>query len=199
MSSCIISVILLAAGESKRMGKPKLLLPFGSSTILEQAIGNLLNSRVDEVIVVVGYKAQEMIREIAGRPVKVAINPVYRQGISTSIVKGLSLADNRAGAVMLALADQPLIDSETINRLIEAFLSHAKGIVIPTHQGRRGHPVIFSAKYKEQLLGLKGDVGGRQIIEEHPDDIFEVVVSSQGINIDIDTMKDYHYHVNQST
>ena len=192
----MVSAILLAAGESKRMGEPKLLLPFGSSTILEQAIDNLLNSRVDELIVVVGDRAQEMIKRIANRPVKVIINPVYHEGMSTSIVRGLSLIDNRALAVMLVLADQPLIDSETINRLVEAFFSHDKGIVIPAYKGRRGHPIIFSTKYKGKLLGLKGDVGGRQIISEHPDDILEVAVNSQSINIDIDTMDNYHSYVN---
>ncbi len=192
----MVSAILLAAGESKRMGKPKLLLPFGSSTILEQAIDNLLNSRVDDVIVVVGDRAQEIIQRIASRPVKVAINPVYHEGMGTSIVRGVSLVDDRALAVMLVLADQPLIDSETINKLIAAFLSHDKGIVIPAYKGRRGHPIIFSATYKKELLGLKGDEGGRQIIRKHPDDILEVVVNSQSINIDIDTMDNYHSHVN---
>ena len=192
----MVSAILLAAGESKRMGEPKLLLPFGNSTILEQAVDNLLNSRVDEVIVVLGDRAQEMIKRIANRPVKVAINPVYHEGMGTSIVSGLSLIDNKALAVMLVLADQPLIDSETINKLIEAFFSHDKGIVIPAYKGRRGHPIIFSTKYKEELLGLKGDTGGRQIIREYPDDILEVAVNSQSINIDIDTVNNYQSYVN---
>jgi len=189
VSLVMVSAILLAAGESKRMGEPKLLLPFGNSTVLEQAIDNLLNSRVGEVIVVVGDRAQELI---GNRPVKVAINPAYREGMSTSIVTGLNLIDDSTRAVMLALADQPLVDSQTINKLIEAFISHDKGIVIPAYKGRRGHPVIFSTKYKEELLGLVGDIGGRQIIEEHPEDVLELAVDSQGINVDIDTKDDYH-------
>lgn len=193
----MISAIFLAAGESKRMGKPKLLLPFGSSTILEQAIDNLLNSRVDEVIVIVGDRAQKMIDKIASRPVKIAINPLYHEGMGTSIVKGLSLINDKSQAVMLVLADQPLIDSATINKLIETFLSHDKGIVIPAYQGRRGHPIIFSIKYREALLRLRGDVGGRQIIKEHPDDILEVAVNSQGVNVDIDTIDNYHSNINQ--
>jgi len=196
MSKSMVSAILLAAGESKRMGLPKLLLPFGNSTILEQAVDNLLNSKVDEVIVVVGHKAQEIIKRLADRPVKIALNPAYHEGMGTSIVRGLSLVDNSARAVMLVLADQPLIDSETINKLIEAFFSHNKGVVIPVYQGRRGHPVIFAARYQEALLRLEGDVGGREIVKEHPDDILEVVVDSQGINIDIDDIDNYHSYVN---
>ncbi len=194
----MVSAIFLAAGESKRMGKPKLLLPFNNSTILEQAVDNLLNSRVDEVIVVVGNRAREMIEKLAKRPVKIAVNPAYREGMSTSIARGLSLVDRKTLAIMLVLADQPLIDKETINKLIETFLSHDKGIAIPAYQGKRGHPIIFSAKYKKELLELKGDVGGRQIIREHPDDVLEVAVNSPSINIDIDTIDNYHSYIGQS-
>ncbi|MGA7677207.1 MAG: NTP transferase domain-containing protein, partial [Dehalococcoidia bacterium] len=87
----MVSAILLAAGQSKRMGKLKQLMPFGQSTIVEQAVDNLLGSAVDEVIVVVGYKAEDVIKAIAAKPVKVAINPDYEQGMSTSIMAGLNL------------------------------------------------------------------------------------------------------------
>ncbi len=193
----MISAILLAAGESKRMGQPKLLLPFGNRTILEQTVDNLLNSRLDEVIVVVGHKAQELTLKLTNRPVKVVLNPVYHEGMGSSIAKGLSLVDDSCRAVMLVLADQPLIDSKTINLLIEAFLSHDKGIVVPVCRGRRGHPVIFTTKYRRRLQSLVGDIGGRQIIEEHEDDTFEVVIDSGSINIDIDTMNDYRSHINR--
>jgi len=191
----MVSVILLAAGESKRMGKPKLLMPFGRSTILETNIDNLLNSMAGEVIVVLGHRAEEAIPKIAAKPVKIAINPVYHQGMSTSIAAGLKQIDDRAEAVMLVLADQPFVDNRVVNRLIEQFYAHNKGIVIPIHQGRRGHPVIFAIKYKAELRRLRGDVGGREVIEKHPDDILEVAVDSPGINIDIDTVSDYHSHI----
>ncbi len=191
----MVSAILLAAGESKRLRMPKLLLPFGKSTILEQTIDNLLDSMVDEVIVVLGHKSEEMMRKLANRPVKIAINPIYHQGMSTSIAKGLSLVNNRAQAIMVALADQPLINSQTINRLIEESLSYDKGIVIPAYQAERGHPVIFASKYKEELLGLKGDIGGKQTIKQHPDDTLEVIADSKAITMDINTINDYYTHL----
>lgn len=190
--SNMVSAILLAAGAAKRMGKLKQLMPLGNSTIVEQSIDNLLNSRVSEVIVVLGYRAEEMTKAIANRPVKIVVNPIYHQGMGTSIVTGLSLVDKRAEAVMLALADQPFIDGKTINRLIEEFFNRNKGIAIPVHKGRRGHPIIFSMKYKGELLDSRGDIGGRQIIREHPNDILEVTVDTPSINIDIDSMDDYH-------
>jgi molybdenum cofactor cytidylyltransferase len=187
----MISAIILAAGESKRMGEPKQLMPFGQSTILEKAIDNLLSSAVNEIIVVLGYKAEEVLKTIATKPVKIAINPDYKQGMSTSIIAGLSLIARQAQAVMLALGDQPLVDSQTINQLIEEFYNHDKGIVVPTYHGKRGHPVIFAIKYKQKLLELTGDIGGREVIKDHPDDILEVAVDSESVISDIDTINDY--------
>ncbi len=185
----LISVIILAAGESKRMGKPKQLMPLGRTSILAQTIDNYLNSEVNEVIVVLGHRAEEAKRLIAARLVKLAINPNYQQGMSTSIIAGLNMVDSRARAVVIALGDQPFIDSQTLNRLIDEFYNHDKGIVIPVYRGRRGHPVIFAIRYKGELLGLKGNIGGRQIISDHPEDVLEVAVNCEGIYIDIDTNK----------
>ena len=187
----MVSAILLAAGQSKRMGEPKQLMPFGQSTILEQATDNLLNSAVDEVIVVLGYRAEEMKKTIAAKPVKIVINPNYQQGMSTSITAGLNLIDSQAQAVMLALGDQPSVNSQIINRLIEEFYHHDKGIVLPTYHGKRGHPTIFAIKYKPELLKLTGDVGAREIIKDHPQDILEVVADSESVISDIDTKSDY--------
>jgi len=187
-SSAMVSAILLAAGEAKRMGKLKQLMPLGSSTMVEQTIDNLLASRVSEVIVVLGYKAEEVMKRIASKPVKITVNPMYSQGMGTSIAAGLKLVDSRAVAVMLALGDQPFVDSPTIDRLIEEFRLMTKGIAIPAYRGRRGHPIIFSIKYKAQLSVLTSDIGGREIIKEHPEDVLEVAVDCEGIIIDIDTL-----------
>jgi len=184
----MVSAILLAAGEARRMGKLKQLMPLGKTTIVEQTIDNLSSSKVSEVIVVLGHRAEEIMKRIAGRPIKMVINPLYRQGMSTSIAAGLTFIDSRAQAVMLALGDQPFVDGPTINRLIKEFEAHDKGIAIPTYKGKRGHPLIFSIKYKAQLSGLKGDIGGREIIKHHPEDILEVAVDCEGIVIDVDTM-----------
>jgi molybdenum cofactor cytidylyltransferase len=187
----MISAILLAAGESKRMGKPKQLMPWGKSTILTQAIDNLKSSAVDEIIVVLGYRAEEITKTIATKPVEIAISPNYKQGMSAAIIAGLNLVASQSQAVMLALGDQPLVDSQTINRLIDEFYNHDKGIVIPTYHGKRGHPVIFAIKYKPELLELKGDIGGREIIKNHPDDTLEVAADSEGVISDIDNRSDY--------
>ena len=191
MANVVISAILLAAGESRRMGSPKLLLPFKNSTILEQAVDNLLSSTVDEVIVVVGHKAEEMSKKLADRPVKLVLNPDFHKGMSTSIVKGLGMVDENAHAIMLVLADQPLIPVETINALIGAFLHSEQGIVVPVYQGKRGHPVIFDSRYRGKLQILRGDRGGKEIIDEYSHDVLELPVTSSGIHVDIDTPDNY--------
>lgn len=188
----MVSAILLAAGESQRMGRPKQLLPFGSSTILGKTIDNLLSSRADEVIVVLGTRAGAMKQVIAGRQVKVVVNPDYRKGMSASLIAGLERVDSKAQWVMVALADQPLIDKDTYNRLIEGTLGCDMGIILPTYRSKRGNPVIFSIKYKDELLGLEGDLGGREILRKHPDDILEVAVGSEGVTIDINNLDDYY-------
>jgi molybdenum cofactor cytidylyltransferase len=186
-----VSAILLAAGESDRMGKPKQLLPFGQSTIVESIIDNLLNSTVSETIVVLGYRDKEVRKTIAGKPVKIAINPDYPQGMSTSIIAGLQQIDKRARAVLIALGDQPFVDSQIINSLVEAFVAHKRGMIVPIYQGRRGNPVIFAIRYKGELLNLKGDIGGREIIKRHPADVLEVAVNCEGVLLDIDTTENY--------
>lgn len=182
-----VSAILLAAGRSSRMGKLKQLMPLGDSTILEQTLDNLLGSKAAEVIVVLGHKAEEITKRLSGRPVKLVVNPLYRKGMGTSIAAGLKFVDSQAEAVMLVLGDQPYVDSPTIDRLIDAFSSSKKGLIIPTHKGQRGHPLIFARNYKAQLSKLTGDIGGREIIRENPKDILEVSVDGEGILIDIDT------------
>ena len=187
MAAAPVSAILLAAGKSSRMGKLKQLMPLGESTILGQTLDNLLGSKATEVIVVLGYKAEEVVKRLSGKPVKVVVNPLYRKGMGTSIAAGLKFVDSQAQAVMLVMGDQPYVDSPTIDRLIDAFSSDKKGIAIPIYEKQRGHPLIFALKYQAQLSHLSGDIGGREIIKQHPEDVLEVPVDCEGIVIDIDT------------
>ena len=190
--AAFVSAVLLGAGKSERMGRPKLLLPFDGDTILGRTVDNLLGSRVDEVILVLGAGASEKQKAIAGRPLRVVVNRDYRRGMSTSLITGLKLVDARAQRVMVALSDQPLVDSETYSRLAEASLGSDKGIVLPVYRGARGNPIVFSMGYREELLGLSGDIGGREVVARHPDDVLEVAVNSEGVIININTMADYY-------
>jgi molybdenum cofactor cytidylyltransferase len=189
--SVMVSAIILAAGEAKRMGKLKQLLPLGQSTILEKTIENVVSSRVNETIVVLGYQAEKIIPKINSAPVKIIVNPLYQDGMSTSIITGLMAVGAETDAIMLILADQPFIDSQVINHMLDEYKSHNKGIVVPVHRGQRGHPVIISLRYKSELLNLKGDIGAREVIPRHSEDVHEVKFGSPGITVDIDTEEDY--------
>ncbi len=187
----MISAVLLAAGESKRMGQPKQLLPLGNKTLVEHALDNLLASRVGEVILVTGNQAENVVKKVGTRPVKVILNPDYRQGMSTSLKQGMTSIDKDAAAVMVVLADQPFIDAALINRLIDEFTRRSKGIIVPVFKGKRGHPIIFAIKYRNELLELQGDAGAKSLLERHPGDVLEVPVASEHIHVDIDDMESY--------
>jgi len=186
-----ISAILLGAGESKRMGANKLLLPWGKKIVLTHCVDTLLQSIVKEVIVVIGDRTKVIENQLRGRKVKVVINPQYRKGMSTSIQKGIRAVDPNSHGILIALGDMPFLVSRTVNSLIRAF-SQGKGtIVVPSFRGRKGHPVIFHRRYKKELLQLKEDVGGKAIIERHPEEVRLVQIRSEGVVKDIDTWKDY--------
>jgi len=186
-----VSALLLAAGESQRMGRLKQLLPLGGSTLIEVALENLLRSRLQEVIVVLGFGAEEIRPRVEAKGVRVAVNPRYKEGMASSLRVGLDALDPRAEGILVALADQPFIPPEVIDRLIEAFQGTSKGIVVPTFQGRRGHPVIFHRRYMEELRSLSGDQGGRELLHRNPEDLLEVEVDCPGVITDIDTLEDY--------
>ncbi len=187
----MISAIILAAGGSKRMGEPKLLLPWGEATILERVVENVLGSGVDEVVVVLGHRAGEMEARIAGQAVKRTVNANYQGGMSTSLICGLGPVDARCRAVMVVLGDQPSITSEFMRALLAAFSRGNKGIALPVFQGRRGHPVIFDIKYRDELMALRGDVGAKGVIDAHPDDILAVEVEDDMALRDINNPRDY--------
>lgn len=191
-SSPFISALLLAAGRGERMGGAKQLLPLGTKRMIEVSLGNLLASHVDEVIVVLGFAAAEIRPFVQGKErVRVVINPQFEQGMSNSIQCGLQALDPRCTGVLIALADQPFIPADVINMLIERLATGKKGIVLPVYHGQRGHPVILSRQYERELLALRGDTGGKEIVRNHPEDCLEVEVDARGVVVDIDTPEDY--------
>ena len=186
-----ISAILLGAGESKRMRVDKLSLPWGRKTVLEHCFETLWRSKVEEVTIVLGVRNKEIKNLFKEPRVKIIVNPHSEKGMSTSIRKGLQAIHSGSHGILIALGDQPFLKTRTIDALIRAFDQGKKGIIIPFFRGRMGHPVIFHRKYKKELLNLKGDVGGRSIIERHPQDVRRVSIKSEGVVKDIDTWQDY--------
>ena len=187
-----ISALLLAAGMGERMGGVKQLLPLGTKRMIEVSLGNLLASRVDEVVVVLGFAVDEIRPFVhAEHRVKIVTNKHFEKGMSASIWAGMQALDPRCTGVLIALADQPFIPAEVIDQLIERFGAGEQGIVLPVYRGQRGHPVILSRQYERELLALRGDAGGREIVRNHTEDCLEVEVDVSGVVMDIDAPEDY--------
>ena len=187
----LVSAILLAAGKSERMGQNKLLLPFGGRTVIQCTLDSLIASRAGEVIVVLGSKAQEINQSIGGRRALVVLNPNYAKGMSTSLITGLGMVNSQARFVMVALGDQPLITPRVYNQLIEASLGSDKGIILPVYKGERGNPIVISTRYCAEMLKQTGDVGGRELLKAHPEDVLEVLVDCEGVVVNINTQEEY--------
>jgi molybdenum cofactor cytidylyltransferase len=187
----MICAIILAAGESKRMGKPKLLLPYGGKTIIETVIGNVVRSKVDKTLLVLGSDWHKIAEKIRKSQVSVTINPHYKRGMFSSVLHGLHMLPEKAQAVVMVLADQPGVPTSVIDSLIRAFQKYRKGIVLPIYKNERGHPVLIDLKYRKEIKKINLEKGLRELIYSHLEDIQEVKVSTPSILKDIDDRKDY--------
>ena len=190
-----VAGLLLAAGSSTRMGQPKQLLSVGGQTLLRKVLGEALNSDLDKVVLVLGYRAEE-IRKRLGRVVgdprlAVVENSGYEKGISSSIIVGLSTIQESHGHVMILLGDMPFIDSGLVNHLIRRYLDSGSPLGAIKKGTRRSHPVIFSHRLYHELLALKGDRGARELFRKYSD--LACLVEPEGFfdDRDIDTPEDF--------
>lgn len=193
----MISAIVLAAGQSTRMGaENKLLLPFRGSTLIEGVVDVVTASRAGETIVVLGHEADRLRPLLAEKPVTLVDNPDYREGMSSSVRAGLGSLSPGATGAMICLTDQPLLEPEDLDRLMAALESQSggepKSIVVPVFQGQRGNPVLFSLRHRDEVMAARGPVGGcKGIVKSHPEAVLRVEMGNDHILRDIDTPGDY--------
>ena len=187
----MIWAMILAAGESKRMGKPKLLLPFGEKTMIETIIDRVIQSKAERILVVLGSNREKIEKKIGNLPLEIAVNPDFKEGMLSSVQRGLEVLPEEAQAVLVFLGDQPSIPSEVIDSVIDAFRKTGKGIVLPVYKGERGHPVLIDMKYRHDVKNLNPEVGLRELVYGRPGDILEVEVDDAGILRDINDIEDY--------
>ena len=186
-----VVAILLAAGRSRRMGAFKPLLPFGHQTVVEACIENLLAAGVKEVVVVVGHRAEEMKARLARLPVSFAVNDEATSEMSVSIARGVERVRAEAGALLIALCDQPAIPPLVIRRVIEAWEQAGAVLVVPEFEGRGGHPVLIDARFRRELLALDADRGLRALFDAHREAVRRLPVASPFVARDMDTWEDY--------
>ena len=190
-----VAGILLAAGASTRMGKTKQLLPFGEKTLIERVLVEALNSELDKVVLVLGYQAVEIkkiINPVSPQPkLSIIENRQFKQGISSSIITGLSEIENTHDHVMILLGDMPFIHRDLINLLIRRYLKSGLWIGAIKGQDRPAHPMIFSRQLYPELLILQGDVGARALFTKYSDQVCLIQPEGPYNDRDIDTPEDY--------
>ena len=188
-----VAAIVLAAGQSSRMGaQNKLLLRDGGDSLVRHAVKMAVLSQLTPVIVVLGHEAEAVRADLAGLDVRFVTNPDYEHGLSSSLKCGIAaLPENIDGAAVI-LADMPNLDTALIDRLYAAFEAEPKALaVVPVHEGVWGNPCILAAALFSEVARLSGDQGAKKILEAHRDMVVEMPVSSDAASRDIDTPQDW--------
>lgn len=191
-----VAGLILAAGKSERMGRPKLMLDFHGKAFLEHIFTEASQSALTEVRVVIGHHAEQVQSQFPSLEGKWIVNPDYERGQLSSIQCGLTvLKQYSLDGVMLLLIDHPFISPMLINQLIHNFGESRCPIVIPSYAHRRGHPVIFANSLFEELCNASLDRGASDVVRTHEKDILHVEVDNPGVLVDIDTLEDYSRYV----
>jgi molybdenum cofactor cytidylyltransferase len=193
----MIAAVVLSAGESSRMGRPKALLPIDGQTFIERIVAVLKQTCVGNIIVVLGHKADEMRPRIEHLPVEILINSDYKLGQLSSLQVGVRHLKKIAACdgMLVHLVDHPYIDPALVVTMIDRFYQSGKLLVVPRHRGKRGHPVIFSRRLFGELLSAPMDQGAKAVVNAHRDDTLEIDTKDEGITVDIDTPELYKQHV----
>lgn len=181
--------IILAAGGSSRFGQPKLLLPWKGETIIRHVVRNALSAGLDPVVVVAGEQTPEIRRQLADMDVILVLNPNWAEGQSTSVQAGLQALGKDVGGAIFFLGDQPQIPPRLAQSLVEAHALSLAPVIAPLVDGQRGNPVLFDRDTFEDLMSLRGDVGGRSLFSRYP--IEWVPWHDPSVLLDIDTPEDY--------
>ena len=187
----MLSAIILAAGESKRMGRPKAILDLGASTFLETICDRLWEARMDEVIPVLGAHADEVMRVVSLPRARVVINREFSRGQLSSLQCGLGEVDERSGGALVTLVDHPLVAPSTYRGLREAWEDSPEKIAVARFKGRGGHPIIFPRALFGELMEAPPDVGARAVLGRDARRVRWIGFDDQGIVADIDSMEDY--------
>jgi len=190
----MISAILLAAGESKRMvDENKLIKKYKSIPLIKHAVSNVLNSPIDELIIVLGYQ-KKSIEKIIGenKKIKFIANPNFESGIASSIKKGLDSLSKETEAFFICLGDMPNVNKEIYNQLINASFSNKdKEIFVPYYQERQANPILFSKKMKDEIQKIEGDFGAKKIIADNEKKVFKLSTQDKGVITDFNKINDF--------
>jgi molybdenum cofactor cytidylyltransferase len=184
-----VAAVVLAAGRSTRMGGPnKLLAEIAGKPLVRIAAEGALASRAKPVIVVTGHQRERVEAALAGLPLKLVHNPDFADGLATSVRVGIATVPSGADGALICLGDMPQVDAALINRLIDAFDPEQGALgVVPSINGKRGNPVLWSRRFFPDLMAIEGDVGARRLIGRYGEAVIEVPVTGKAAFTDVDT------------
>jgi molybdenum cofactor cytidylyltransferase len=196
----MIVAVILSAGESSRMGRPKALLPIEGVPFIERIVIALRSTRVGKILVVLGHEAPAMRQKIHNLPVEIVLNPDYKKGQLSSLVAAINAIQvdqqgEEVDGILVHLVDHPFISVSFVNLLIERFYATKKLIVVPIYRGQRGHPVIFSRLLFPELVATPLAEGAKAVVHAHRNDTLEIESEEEGVIIDIDTPEEYQKHL----
>jgi molybdenum cofactor cytidylyltransferase len=199
----MIAAVVLAAGESSRMGRPKALLPIDGVRFIEKIVSSFQSTKVGEILVVLGHDAEEMRQKIADLPVLIVVNNEYKKGQLSSLVAAIRDIQSRQSSaeldgILVHLVDHPYVNPILVDVMIDRFYESKKLIVVPRYHGRRGHPVIFSRSLFSELQDTPLDQGAKAVVHAHQKDTLEIDTEDEGVTIDIDTPEEYRQFVKES-
>jgi molybdenum cofactor cytidylyltransferase len=187
-----IAAVILAAGQSRRMGQPKMILPWGNLTVIGQVASVLAEAGVEEIVAVVGGARQKVEAALAGMPVRTVFNPRFEEDEMTpSLQAGLRALRTDTRGCLVVLGDQPQIEGAIVKEVLATFLSSGADLVIPSYQMRRGHPWLISKSMWKEIQALQPPDTLRDFINWHADRIHYLNVSSPSVLKDLDTPGDY--------
>ncbi len=182
----MIAALILAAGESRRMGSPKALIPYHGLTFVEHLLAATRLPRIGETRVVLGAGAEEIRGRLPVKDSQIVINDAWESGPLSSIQAGLrSLPEDGVEAALICPVDHPLVTLRLIGAIVAAFDRSGKAIVLPTYLGRRGHPVLFASRLFSELMGAPLDVGARAVVRAHRGEIEEVPTEEEGVVLNL--------------
>jgi molybdenum cofactor cytidylyltransferase len=183
-----IAALLLAAGQSRRMGTNKLLAEIDGTPMVARTAQRLLSSHARPIVAVLGNAADAVDAALGKLPLERVRNPDFAEGLSTSLKSGLAALPADIDGVIVCLADMPLITGREVDRLIAAFNPlEGRAIVVPTRRGKRGNPVLWARRFFPEMSALAGDVGAKHLIGEHAELVSEVEMDTDAVLVDIDT------------
>ena len=185
-----VAAIILAAGQSKRMGAFKPLLPFGKQSVIKSCIKYLEDGGVESIVVVLGHRSDDVRKHLADTSVSFAFNPDPQSEMGASIAAGVGELPSNARATLIALVDYPAIPSSVVSALIAAWAQGSR-LVKPTSNGRGGHPVLVDLSLRDELLGLNPKLGLKGLFDKQSGEVNRLEVDSPYIARDIDTWDDY--------